>query len=666
MMRKTFFLMTALCLFLTGAAQEKPHSSLPDPVKHSIVKWAFRMPLDYIMEQAKPLDITAFEMIPPEKWKEVQANGCEVLVACGADMGPERGFSNKDFHPQLIQNYKKLIPMAAKAGIKYIICYSGIDYEGDFQRSLDNCTGGLKAIMRSAEKNGVTIIMELLSSKEGKANYFKYSYPGYVASSAKIGAMICDRVNSPNLKLLYDIWQMYDSGADIFSDIEQYHSYIAHYHISGIKNPHQAPTANEPLDFKAVTGTIYSTGYAGYIGHEYMIEKGIPEKLDDVAEILSIGNRKQYDVPFEVNSWADSLLSYATLNYMPAHKYHWNWREATFLRAMIAVYEDPRLRDFALDYIRSAMDHVKEKAHAVHPNAVASAMGLAFLGREAEHPEEYLALAERLYEQYMKIPRAANGACSHRPNVVEIWDDTIFMIDEFLLEMYKTTGDEKYINEAIDQLLAHAEKLADNQTGLWFHGWAESRQIDDDGCCQLGWNNNIGQRNSEFWGRGNGWVAMSMADILEVIPQSHRAYQQVLSLYQGQMAALKRLQYPQSGHWLQLPLHTEKSGLGNFIESSCTAMFGYAIAKGINFKLLPRQEYEPVVNNAMKGLQKLSTARTGRYISPKNVCAGTCIGDENYYYRREVVNGTHYALGAYLLFSAEMNKLNDPGNNSFY
>lgn len=68
--------------------------------------------------------------------------------------------------------------------------------------------------------------------------------------------------------------------------------------------------------------------------------------------------------------------------------------------------------------------------------------------------------------------------------MIELWDDTVYMVGEFLMQMYKLTGNKEFLLEAISQLKKHAEKLEDPETGLWYHGWDNDTIPSQDPCCQ--------------------------------------------------------------------------------------------------------------------------------------------------------------------------------------
>ena len=124
-------------------------------------------------------------------------------------------------------------------------------------------------------------------------------------------------------------------------------------------------------------------------------------------------------------------------------------------------------------------------------------------------------------------------------------------------------------------------------------------------------------------------------------------------MYELMMNTLAKLQDRRTGLWRQLPLHVRDRE--NFLESSCTAMFGYAFAKGVRMGILPA-ECRRVAEKAYDGLVEHCVLDSGTSeIRLGHICAGTCIGDREYYYARsQVDHGETYALGAFLLLSNEL------------
>lgn len=351
---------------------------------------------------------------------------------------------------------------------------------------------------------------------------------------------------------------------------------------------------------------------------------------------------------------AGTILSGIIRGIVPAQEYVWNWRDAVVMKAMSDIYDDePSLRPEIAEWAQAAMAASLQSAHGRHPNGVASGVGPAFLMRIGLDKEEcYAASAEKIYRQYQHITRF-NGATSHRQSRIELWDDTVYMLSIFLIEMYHATGNERYLDDCVREVVSHAAQLRDRNTGMWWHGWAESSEYHDDGCCEYLWNSNNLQRNSEFWGRGNGWIAMSLADLLSVMPHEHSQYKLLRKWFSQMADTLCRYQDSNTGHWMQLPLRIGEDG--NFIESSCTAMFGYAMARGLDSGLLKGRKYVRSVELAWDGLQNHSVSiGIDDSITMGNICAGTCIGGRDYYYSRPVSENESFALGAFLLFANRM------------
>jgi len=284
-------------------------------------------------------------------------------------------------------------------------------------------------------------------------------------------------------------------------------------------------------------------------------------------------------------AWVDSVDLYARTVFLPAKKYHWTWQSAALLRAMMAQYEwaEESDKEIYLDYIVTAMNNSFGRVNGKTPNAVASGVGMAFLARVTGE-EKYRIAAKKVYEDYLKIPRTENGGVTHKRRFRELWDDTIFMIGVFLQEMYKLTGDEKYLDELVLQIEAHREKLQDEKWGLWYHGWDGDEKKRCNLCGQSGWSKNELKRSEEIWGRGNGWVIVTLTQTLEMLPESHPQRTKLSSYLSEMLTHLPSLQDTVSGHWFQLPVHPYDEG--NYIESSCTAMFAYGIDGALKMGIL--------------------------------------------------------------------------------
>lgn len=349
-------------------------------------------------------------------------------------------------------------------------------------------------------------------------------------------------------------------------------------------------------------------------------------------------------------TWADSLDAYARESFLPAKNYKWRWTHAALLNTMMKQYDlgAPAQKQLYFDYIKTAMDKTSELANGKTPNSVASAMGLAFLYNVTKD-KKYKTKAEKVYNDYLKIRRTKDGAVSHLMLFTELWDDTIFMIGEFLLKMYAATGDEKYLDEFVKQFRLHREKLQSKETGLWVHGWDSDNKTHCTFCSQMYWANKESRRSSEIWGRGNGWIVVTLADALEIIPQNNIYWNELAGYLKEMIQHLPALQDKKTGHWFQLP--ERNTDAENWIESSSTAMFAYGINTALHFKLVSDSSFTASIASAYSGLRKYSIIPTGEnYLTVKNVCVGTCIGNKNYYFKRKTKTGSPYGIGMAIQF----------------
>jgi hydroxypyruvate isomerase len=141
----------------------------------------------------------------------------------------------------------------------------------DDETGWNNCAAGLKQLMPYAEKNGLTIQMELLNSK--------VNHKDYMCDRTAWGVELCKRVGSPNFKLLYDIYHMQIDEGDVINTIQNNHQYIGHYHTAGVPGRHEIDETQE-LFYPAIMKAIVATGFKGYVAQEF-----IPLATDKIASL---------------------------------------------------------------------------------------------------------------------------------------------------------------------------------------------------------------------------------------------------------------------------------------------------------------------------------------------------------------------------------------------
>lgn len=353
----------------------------------------------------------------------------------------------------------------------------------------------------------------------------------------------------------------------------------------------------------------------------------------------------------KAQTWVDSLDNFGREAALPPNNYGWTWQNAPMLQAMEIQHElfGPETYNKYVGYVETAMIANLLFANSILPNSIASGHGFAYLYRMTGN-QFWLNQANRIYKGYKNIVRVSNGGVSHLPYAPELWDDTIYMIGIFLLQMYKATLNEEYWDELVFQIKAHQEKLLEANSGFWVHGWDDNNTYEIDFCSQPNWADNDERRSQELWGRGNGWVIVMMSEMLKTIDESHADWDFLATSLESMLVNLPPLQDETTGHWYQLPFRNTDDN--NFLESSCTAMFGYGMLTALNLGIVEGTEYKNAVHRVYRGLRDYSIKEleNSAYYNTKNVAAETCIGDANYYYNIGVTNGKIYSIALFVIF----------------
>jgi rhamnogalacturonyl hydrolase YesR len=278
----------------------------------------------------------------------------------------------------------------------------------------------------------------------------------------------------------------------------------------------------------------------------------------------------------------------------------WEYNTGIVLFGMSKMYEatkDPRY----LGYIKRWVDgYVNEQgvlgwdqARTHNLDYIQPGMLILFL-YEHTGEQKYKAAAKTVREAFNHIPKNADGGFWHKgqyPN--EMWIDGIYMGEPFLVRYGGLFDDAAFGNDmAVFQATLAAQHCLDPKTGLLFHAWDQDRNA--------AWADPKTGRSPVIWSRGMGWYVMALVDILEQLPPTHPGYPRLLELLRKNVAGLARVQDPKSGLWFQV---LDKGSLReNWIETSSSGMFIYAIHKAVRLKLV-EPSYLPAAERAWTGLQ---------------------------------------------------------------
>ncbi len=177
------------------------------------------------------------------------------------------GLNKRSNHDRIEDELKASIDVAVKHGIPGLICFSGNRQPHQSEEdALDAVVTGLRRVAPYAEKKSVNLNMELLNSK--------VDHPGYQNDHTAWGVAVCERVNSPRVKLLYDIYHMQIMEGDVIRTLRENIRWIGHFHTAGNPGRNDMDDTQE-LNYAGICQAIAATGYDLYVGHEFK-PKGDP------------------------------------------------------------------------------------------------------------------------------------------------------------------------------------------------------------------------------------------------------------------------------------------------------------------------------------------------------------------------------------------------------
>ena len=328
----------------------------------------------------------------------------------------------------------------------------------------------------------------------------------------------------------------------------------------------------------------------------------------------------------------------------------WTYSMGVVLAGMLQVSDvtgDSRYKDYALknyDFIFDHLDYFRRQASEFGPQRSGyrrlldmhelddcGAMGAALIkAYSVKKDERYRAtideVADFILHQQMRMK---DGTLARpRPQPVSLWTDDLYMSVPFLAQMGRLTGQRSYFDDAAKQVVQYSARLQNPSTGLYDHAWFENTAYDP----------------KFYWGRGDGWALMAMAELLTVMPEDHPSRPQVLDTFQRAAQGIAAVESG-NGMWHQL---LDKPD--SYLETSASAMFTFAIARGVNRGWLS-PAYAPIAQTGWQAIAK-RVREDGRI---DGICVGTTAAyDAVYYYNRPTDPGAMQGYGPVLMAGAEV------------
>jgi len=265
-------------------------------IKQSIAFWCFNLTggkwsIEQTVDAAKKLGVPAIELVDKEHWPLLKKNGLVCAISPNGMPGAffMKGFNNLAYHEELVAKTKQAIDDTAAAGFPNVIAFTGFKFrdaddassgEISLEEGAANCVAGLKKLASHAEKKGVTICLEQLSTRDD--SHPLRGHPGYQGDDIDYVANIARQVGSPNVKLSFDIYHVQVMNGDIIHRMIEYRDLLGHVQTAGC--PGRGPIDDsQEVNYPAIMRKLLELGYEGYVGQEFLGEVDPFEELADAV-----------------------------------------------------------------------------------------------------------------------------------------------------------------------------------------------------------------------------------------------------------------------------------------------------------------------------------------------------------------------------------------------
>jgi len=339
----------------------------------------------------------------------------------------------------------------------------------------------------------------------------------------------------------------------------------------------------------------------------------------------------------------------------------WDYCHGLELQSMLDVYDtygDSKIFKYALAYADTMVhDDGNIETYKLKEYNIDRLNSGKFLFRiyEQTKNDKYEKALDLLRSQLDTHPRNADGGFWHKkiyPH--QMWLDGLYMGTPFYAEYAFRNNRVKDYQDIVNQFLTVARHTYDSETGLYRHACDVSRQER--------WANPVTGQSQHSWGRAMGWYAMAFVDALDFIPKHEAGRDSMLVILNNIAFQLKRLQDPEAGVWYQV---LDKSGeKGNYLESSCSTMFVYALFKAVRMGYIDRSYLEVAIKGYQGILKNFIKVDKNGLVTITKACAVAGLGGKNYrmgdysYYIHETIRSNDAkAVAPFIMASLEWERL---------
>jgi len=342
----------------------------------------------------------------------------------------------------------------------------------------------------------------------------------------------------------------------------------------------------------------------------------------------------------------------------------WSYTNGLVLQAMSKVYEETnnqKLYDYIYDYANRMIEEngaIKTyKMSNYNLDMIKSGDAIYYVYNKTEEPR-FKNVMDTLHRQLEGQPTTSEGGYWHKKVYpYQMWLDGVYMAEPFHTKYAKSYMDDEEAKKVYDKIMLQFDLIEkysrDPETGLYYHGWDESKEQK--------WANKDTGLSQNFWSRGMGWYGMALVDVLDYLPENYEGRERLIKYLNQYAEAIVKYQDEKTGTWYQVLNLPEREG--NYLEATGTSMFTYTLGKGVNKGYLPKQ-YLDNANKAFKGiLDTFITVEDNGVVNLNKCCGVAGLGGNPYrdgtfeYYIGEIIRSNDpKGTGPFIMAALELNK----------
>jgi unsaturated rhamnogalacturonyl hydrolase len=324
--------------------------------------------------------------------------------------------------------------------------------------------------------------------------------------------------------------------------------------------------------------------------------------------------------------------------------YKWNYEQGLMYEAFYQMWKQTG-NDVYFNYLKKNIDYYVETNGAIKTyklsdfniDNIAPGRNLIRLYTQAKD-DKYKKAADTLREQLRLHPRTIEGGFWHKKIYpYQMWLDGLYMGQPFYALYSQVFNEQNSFDDIANQFIYIRNHLKDDTTGLYYHGWDESRKQK--------WADTVTGRSPNYWGRAVGWYMMALVDVIEIFPVDHPKRTVLIEIFRDLSESLVQYQDPKTKLWYQVL--DKGNNNGNYLEASGSLMFIYSFAKGANKGFLDKKFLSISKESFKSVFENLVTVDSQGFIYLNNICSGAGLG------------GNPYRDGSFEYYISEPRRVND-------